>query len=69
MVAFTSCTPVAIHRVQPVAGPRAGGTTVTVIALVDGATLLHAQVGDSSALLGGSFLPAAPSGAAEEQQE
>ena len=30
-----------------------GGTTATVIALVDGATLVHAQVGDSSALLGG----------------
>ncbi len=31
-----------------------GGTTATVIALVDGATLIHAQVGDSTALLGGS---------------
>ena len=30
-----------------------GGTTATVIALLDGATLVHAQVGDSSALLGG----------------
>jgi serine/threonine protein phosphatase PrpC len=30
-----------------------GGTTATVIALVDGSTLVHAQVGDSSALLGG----------------
>ena len=32
-----------------------GGTTATVIALVDGAKLLHAQVGDSSALLGGTM--------------
>ena len=30
-----------------------GGTTATIIALLDGATLVHAQVGDSSALLGG----------------
>ena len=33
-----------------------GGTTATVIALVDGATLVHAQVGDSSALLGGTIM-------------
>jgi serine/threonine protein phosphatase PrpC len=32
-----------------------GGTTATVIALVDGSTLVHAQVGDSSALLGGTI--------------
>ena len=32
-----------------------GGTTATVIALLDGATLVHAQVGDSSALLGGTL--------------
>ena len=31
-----------------------GGTTATVIALLDGATLVCAQVGDSSALLGGT---------------
>ena len=29
-----------------------GGTTATVVALIDGATLVHAQVGDSSAPLG-----------------
>ena len=29
-----------------------GGTTATVICLLDGATLVHAQVGDSSAILG-----------------
>ena len=34
-----------------------GGTTVTVFALVDGATLLQAQVGDSSALIGGTLRP------------
>ena len=33
-----------------------GGTTATVIALLDGATLVHAQVGDSSALLGGTIV-------------
>ena len=32
-----------------------GGTTATVIALLNGATLVHAQVGDSSALLGGTL--------------
>lgn len=32
-----------------------GGTTATVIALLDGASLVHAQVGDSSALLGGTM--------------
>ena len=31
-----------------------GGTTATVIALLDGSLLVHAQVGDSSALLGGT---------------
>ena len=30
-----------------------GGTTATVIALLDGETIIHAQAGDSSALLGG----------------
>ena len=30
-----------------------GGTTATVVALVDGASLVVAQVGDSTALLGG----------------
>ena len=30
-----------------------GGTTATIIAVLDGATLVIAQVGDSSALLGG----------------
>jgi serine/threonine protein phosphatase PrpC len=32
-----------------------GGTTATIIALLDGATLVMAQVGDSSALLGGTI--------------
>ena len=32
-----------------------GGTTASVIALIDGSTLVHAQVGDSSALLGGTI--------------
>lgn len=31
-----------------------GGTTATVMVLLDGVTLLHAQVGDSTALIGGS---------------
>ena len=30
-----------------------GGTTATVIALVDGCSLVHAQCGDSNAMLGG----------------
>lgn len=34
-----------------------GGTTATVIALIDGAKLIHAQVGDSSAMLGGVLRP------------
>ena len=33
-----------------------GGTTATIIALLDGATLVMAQVGDSSALLGGTIM-------------
>lgn len=32
-----------------------GGTTATVIVLLDGKTLIHAQVGDSSALVGGTL--------------
>ena len=46
-----------VHGV-PMAGDEwaiDGGTTATIIALLDGATLVHAQVGDSSALLGGTI--------------